>query len=137
MTTATDLQKLYADSIAEQMRYKILTAPMAEYNIGVLGRQRDRSLNDSRIKFERGKASLFSPVAAAGLENSGAAQVHVGNYLADQARQEANILASFQEARDQVLTELAQQRSLLALNMSQVPIDALNVVGSASAGGFQ
>lgn len=136
MSTATDLQQLYAKNIYDQMQYQMLTAPLAQQRLATLSQQRDRSLNDTRIKFNRQKASLFTPIEAAGLQDSGVAQTHVGNFLADQARAEADIMASYQEAQSQVLNELAQTRALLAMSTGQTNIDALGAVGNAAAGGL-
>lgn len=135
MSTATDLQKLYADNIYNQMRYQMIEAPRAQYQIGVLGRERDRSLNDQKVRFTRQAASVTTPLTASGLENSGIAGVHMGNYFADNARAEADILASFQQARDQVLSELAQTRAMLGLDTGQTAISALGVAGAGAMGG--
>lgn len=136
MSTATDLQNLYSQNIMDLIRYQTVTEPMAKFRIATLANQRDRGLNNTKIGFERGKTALFSPVEAAGLENSGAAGVHVGNYLADNARKEAEINASFEEARQQILAELAAERAYLGLAGAQANINALQTVGGSAAGGL-
>lgn len=128
------LADIYAQSLYNDLMYRDVTAPQARYSLGVVGAQRDRRLRDAKLSFDRGKASLYSPLAAAGLENSGAVGDVSTNYLVDYTNAHDDIIASAEEARQQILMELAANRRQAALQAAEAQRQALAVTNNGVLG---
>ncbi len=128
------LSDIYAQSIYNDLLYRDVTAPQAQYSLGVIGAQRDRKLRDARLSFDRGKASLYSPIAAAGLENSGVVGDATTNYVVDYTNAHDDIVASAEEARQQILMELAANRREAALRAAEAQRQALAATNNGVLG---